>query len=402
VAGNFLLAQDSENLSSEVIANDILTDEVLINEVPTNIIRWYRSNSSGMTLELIPSRLAAMRSEYSLSVRSALQREVPELMLPHFNNGYRIELRTLYHEGIATRYQWVFRDGRGTTRLTAAGRGSHFAVRNPLSLSLETEEEINSGIIEIRNSFGDVTREFQFNEDLSEWDFRYFYRDGLLVRTEIWYKPPPPDPDDSEANGENGPHEAPQPVEPVFALMFTDLYRYTRSGSLRAIDRSFHEGGLEGLRLGFPRLGPGVSFGEELVSHGGIYNTEFFAGTAPSDNLTISYSVDNRGRVLSEIWRDEDGGILGELVNTWVGDRLQSALWRSTGDERLVEFEYDDDGDRIAERNYRNGVLERTVVTQYDQEIEELFMNGRLVLRAVWEDGVKISEERFSPARRSP
>jgi hypothetical protein len=79
-----------------------------------------------------------------------------------------------------------------------------------------------------------------------------------------------------------------------------------------------------------------------------------------------------------------------------------SALWRSIDDERLIEFEYDNDGNRIVERNFRNGILERSVTAQNGMDIEEIFMNGRLVLRAFWEDGVKISEERITPPRGRP
>jgi len=90
------------------------------------------------------------------------------------------------------------------------------------------------------------------------------------------------------------------------------------------------------------------------------------------------------------------------LVNTWVGDRLQSVVWKAADDERLIEFEYDNDGNRISEKYFRNGLLERSVVAQGGQEVEELYMSGRLVLRAIWENGVKISEERISPAGRRP
>jgi hypothetical protein len=181
--------------------------------------------------------------------------------------------------------------------------------------------------------------------------------------------------------------------------MFTDLFRYTRSGSLRAIDRTLHDGALERLRLGFPRLGPGVSLGEDLITHGGAYTAEHFVGVQASDYVMVSYNLDSRGRILGEIWRGDGGEIVAELTNTWVGDRLQSALWRAGDDERLIEFEYDNDGNRIVERNFRNGVLERSITAQGSREIEEIYLGGRLVLRAVWENGIRISEERISPAR---
>jgi len=48
----------------------------------------------------------------------------------------------------------------------------------------------------------------------------------------------------------------------------------------------------------------------------------------------------------------------------------------------------------ISEKNLKNGVLERVVLIDGETEIEELYMNNAVVLRAVWEDGRKISETR--------
>jgi len=405
---SFLFAQEPGIHPDEVRPGIIQTDE----------IRWYLSNSSGMILDPIPSRLAAMRAEYSLSIRSALPRELPEFLLPNFNSAFRIELRTLYNEGSASRFLWIFRDGRGMTRFTAAGTGSRFSLRTPDGYPPEENgEDLGSGIIEIRNSEGAVTREFQYDENLAEWDYRYFYRDGVLLRTEIWFKESPHpvvEENDEEENGEdngedNGePLAEPLPViepirePPVFVLLFTDRYRYTRSGSLRAIDRTLHQGDMDRLRVGFPRLGPGGIRGHDIISQTDVFGSEYFIGVQAEEGVTISYSIDIRGRVQGEVWRDVDGTVLGELVNTWSGDRLMSVLWSSAEEERRIEFEYNADGDRIVERIFRNGVLERSVTWQDGREIEDVFMNGRLVLRAIWEDGVKISEERVSPARGRP
>ena len=374
-------------------AQGIHTGDIPSALLGAGVERWYRSNSAGMTLEVIPSRAAAMQQEFSLLVRSASARELPPVVLPHFNGAYGIELRALYEEGRASRFQWIFRDSRGMTRVTAAGRGSLFATRPLDPLFYYDEEDRTSGIIELRNNEGDVTREFQFNEDHSEWDFRYFHRDGILVRAEIWFREPP-----APVSYDD---DSPPPAPNAFTLVFTDLYRYTRSGSLRAIDRTLHAGA-ERERLSFPRLGPGASLGENLISHGGAHTAEHFVGVQAAFGITISYNLDIRGRILGETWRNEDGEIIGELANTWVGDRLQSALWRAPGDERLTEFDFDDEGYRVAERNFRNGVLERSVTSREGLDIEEVFMNGMLVLRAVWENGIRISEERISPVRGRP
>jgi len=167
--------------------------------------------------------------------------------------------------------------------------------------------------------------------------------------------------------------------------LFTDSYRYARSGSLRAIDRTIHEGAGERSRIGFPALSPRIT---------GIYTSVYFLGAGNLEGLTISHNLDSRGRVLGEIAKNEEGKTIGELRNTWSDNRLMVAEWKSGEDERRFEFEYDKDGKPLVERNFRRGVLERVVTIEGDNEIEEIYMNGILILRAYWENGLKVSEER--------
>jgi hypothetical protein len=144
-------------------------------------------------------------------------------------------------------------------------------------------------------------------------------------------------------------------------------------------------------------LGPRIAPAHELATQAGIYTTAYFLGFSNLEGLTISFSLDNRGRVLSEISKNEEGKTVGDLRNVWSGDRLQNVTWKSGDDDRRIEFEYDRAGNPLVERNFRKGVLERSVTTDGDNEIEEIYMNGRLILRAYWEQGLKISEERVSP-----
>jgi len=60
-----------------------------------------------------------------------------------------------------------------------------------------------------------------------------------------------------------------------------------------------------------------------------------------------------------------------------------------------TEYDYNAAGEIIAQRDYNNGILERQVLIQGRREVEELYINGVIVLRAIWENGVKISEERI-------
>ena len=367
-------------------------------------IRWYRSNASGLAIEMIPSRLSALRYEYCVSVETISQRRlpgaIPRNIISYYEAGYRVEFRQLYENGEEIRRQWVFRDGRGLARISASGSPDFFSTVAKRTNEDEEPDEVK-GFIEIRNSAGTVTRELQFDEDLSEWEYRYFYNGGILIRTETWLKDPPlpPPPPVQDADVLIAPVER---KNPVLERLFIDTYRYTRSGSLRAIDRTVYGGTVERSRVGFPALSPRITHKEELATHAGIYTTAYFLGAGNLEGLTISHNLDNRGRVLSEITKNEEGKTIGELRNTWSDNRLTVAEWKSGEDERRFEFEYDKDGKPLVERNFRKGVLERVVTIEGDNEIEEIYMNGILILRAYWEDGLKVSEERVGGSGGSP
>ena len=339
--------------------------------------RWYRSNASGMALEFVPSRLAAMRNEFCLSLEiipdGDVQRILPGLLLPHYDTSYRVELRILYEKGEEIRRQWIFRDQRNTGRLVASGNDG-------------------LGFIEIRDIEGFIVREFRFEDDGSQWEYRFSYQEKTLLRAEAWFKAPPLAAGDGEDSDDL--------QEPVFVLVSTDSYRYTRSGFLRAIERFLHEGA-QLSRHHFPRPGPNFASVEGFQVQGIAYSSDFLLDIYIPDAATISYTLDSRGRVLTETWKDDDGEVLGEYRNTWSGDRLHSILWESKDEQRLVEYEYDGDGNRTVERNFRQGILERVVTGRDGREMEEIYMNGRLMLRAFWENGIKISEERI-PGQEQP
>jgi hypothetical protein len=183
--------------------------------------------------------------------------------------------------------------------------------------------------------------------------------------------------------------------------MWTDFYRYTRANALRSVERHYLRAPAEGREtelLRFPQLIIGVGAESEFVKPGAVFSSEFFEDVIINSGDRILYNADARGRILSETRRDENDKIIGEVINTWSGDRLVSVLWKSEDEERLIEYEYDAGGDRVFERNLRNGVLERTVRRDGEQEIEELYMNGEVALRAIWIEGRKVSEEPVRPA----
>jgi len=384
----------------------------------TAAVRWYRSNSSGITLELIPSRLAALRNEYCLSVERANPNLIPEIISRHYDSTFAAELRILYENGKENRRQWIFRDDRGIVRLVASGSSGFFGAEEPPAIisaeeteeetraEAEAEEKTESGFIEIRNGEGFTVRELRYDEDHSEWEFRYSYTDQGLQSAETWYKEPtariPLNESESSEENEDENQErpdAPEEEESSLVLICTDYYSYSRPRSLRAIERiiSFPAG--EKVRIPFPGLGPVTSKPGEIITPRIAYVPEFLSGVYTGKGERAIFTLDSRGRILTEIWKDQDDEVIGEILNTWEGDRLISILWKSGDEELLVEYEYDNEGNRMAERNFRQGVLERSVASINGREIEEIYKNGILILRAVWEKGLKISEERVSPGR---
>jgi len=388
-------------------------------------IRWYRTNLSGMALEFIPSRLAAMRNEYCLSVESISPRDLPVLLTPYYEDPYTIELRTIYEKGKEYRRQWIFRDNAAQVRLTASGTIGLFDGK-------DSEDSKGSGFIEFLDSDGTVSREITFAEDLSQSEFRFSYKDNILLKTETWYKAPPAPPPaqtvetdetdenpadkdqagtippdetsvDTQPSDENPSDENPADVKPAvdekdidFVPVSTDTYLYTRSLSLRAIERTLLEGGNNLSRISFPPIGSQIPSGTELITNDNAFSSEFLSDIQSPEGITINYTLDDRGRIVGEVWKDKDGVLFGELQNTWSGSKLQSVLWKTDEQERLVEYEYDDAGNRTVERDYNHGVLERSVTSRDGRDVEELYLNGKVVLRAYWENGEKVSEERVS------
>jgi hypothetical protein len=140
---------------------------------------------------------------------------------------------------------------------------------------------------------------------------------------------------------------------------------------------------------------PDINF----ISPSQVYSASSLPETASTGSgEEVVYTTDERGRILTETRRDAEGAIVSESLQTWNGDRLVSVVWKSGNNERRTEFEYNQDNDRIMERDYNNGTLERTMQQDSagtNREIEELYLNGTPMLRAIWEDGRKVSEERL-------
>ena len=343
----------------------VFEDIVLIEIAPA---RWHRSNSSGMIMDYIPSRLVALRNEYSISIEiihpESIGEILPALLLPYHEESFSVELRVLHENGREIRRQWLFLENH-ITRLVASEGGGIFSF------------------IEMRNQRGQLEKEFLFEEDLSEWEFLFSYSDDNLLNVETFFRESPSD---------------------EFVLLTRDTFFYNRSGSVRVIEREIFEAAspdeTQISRQVFPRLGSDLSPAGGNISYGTAYTSPILQSIQNPDGTRVSYTVDSRGRILTEVWYNEDDEVLGEFVNTWSADRLMSVLWTSPHDERLVEYEYDNAGNRIMENNFRRGILERRVTYMENREVEDLYMNGIVILRAIWEDGIMVSEERMPVSER--
>jgi hypothetical protein len=389
-----------------------------------------------MALEPASSRLTALRSKYSLMIGRAAPPELPEKLREYYREPWDIEVRVLYAEGAESRRQWIFLDEGRVTRLVAvfvdpppedeeAAEEGALPPDDPAGGAEESAAEggepVPSGFIEFYDGDGLLTEERRFQDDGGETGVSYFYRRQILIRAETTRKSPPvseaevlpegegageeaaagpenpaavsPDP---EPEPDQEPESEPEP-EPEERLVCTDYYRYSRSGSLRAIERVYHEP-LEGdpmTRLRFPHRILDSVYEREFVNPALAYGSESLADIFMDPAYRVVYNTDQRGRILSETRMDSEGQVVGELTNIWAGDRLAQVIWKAGEDERRVEYRYNADGDRIEERNYRKENLERRVLREGDIEVEELYMDGQLMLRARWENGRKISEERI-------
>jgi hypothetical protein len=367
--------------------------------------RWFRSNAGGMALQETATRLAAMGNEYALLVDYAAPSALPEQVRPFYRDRYYIEVRVLYRRGEESRRQWIFRDAQGVTRLvsvlnrptadprpaeTAAQQQEDGAAADGGSGTAESASDAPTGrapwgFIELYNENNRITEEYMFSDDGTETVVAYTYRGGLLIRAEGRRKPA------AEETGEAEGNEKKEAVK-----TFTDEYRYNRSSSLRLVERLYHEAA-EALpvRLTFPNrvldLARETGFGNERL----VWNTEFFGEYEVKPGYRMVFTTDERGRILTQTLLDTRDEAVWLIQNTWSGNRLASALKTEGEDRRLIEYEYDGGGERIIERNLHNGVLERLVRAEGGRDVEELYMDDEVILRAIWEDGRKTSEERI-------
>jgi len=355
--------------------------------------RWFRSNTSGMALEEVESRFRALRYPYALAIIYVSDDEIPEYLTSYFKENYYVEVRILYKNNEQIRTQWIFRDEEGNTRLNAVvlEPDPDLAAQQMLqqvSLEEDDEEEINNeeiavskeiksknGFIEIFDEKAFLLSEYRYFEDGKVEKTEYKLKDNMLISASYFV---------SIKNNKN------------FRPSYTDNYRYNRSYSLRHIERIFQDDiSLVPAKVSFPRrimdsLKTGVAINEKI----NLY-PDFFGNILVNAGYRMDFNIDDKGRILGQTLYDEENNLVWTIQSVWKDNRIVSTT-KTEGETVLsAEYAYNKAGEMLSEKNFKNGVLERVVFADGDKEIEELYMNNAVVLRAVWEDGRKISETRI-------
>jgi hypothetical protein len=263
--------------------------------------------------------------------------------------------------------QWIFRDNEAIKLL---------------AVIKDTDNGTLTGFIETYGDNSLISSEIIFHNDGSRNKKDFYYKNGIIVRTEAWQR---------QAGDETG----------IYQRIHTDYYRYNRSFYLRNVVRVFYDVQQinifgDSVRIAFPNRIMDAAHIDSFIKEKHIIAPEYFGDTTVTENNRLVFTTDTRGRVLTQTLYEEDD-IVWVISNKWSGDRIISINRTDEETDLLTEFEYDPGGNRSLEKNFRNGILERIVRTENNIEIEELYIDDRIVLTAIWEDGRKISETRALP-----
>jgi len=438
-AGIIALTQELDEILPELNEEyDLLSEiEAETDLRPVKQTQWFRSNAGGMALEETHSRFVALRSEYALAIEYSYYDELPELLLPFYNDDYFPEIRTLFKNGNLVRTQWILRDRNMTTRVNAvfiepketdnsaqaapsaeqtaavseriadnseriadngeqaadnsdqitedaeqagdnsglaAESGEHSAVVEQVVVKEEQVSYI-TGFIEIFDENSFLSAEFRYLDNGDTQKIQYVSKDNLIISAGVLLK---------EKNSND------------FVVSYTDYYRYNRSLSLRSVERILNNEIKtdDPVIYAFPRRIMDALNEPFFSSQRLNVFPEFFGNVFAHNAASVVYESDDRGRIVTQTLYDDSRNVIWVIRNRWSNDRIVSTS-KTEGDTVLTaEFEYTSSGDRILERNLRNGVMERVVRTENKTDIEELYYNNVHVLTAVWVDGKKISETR--------
>ncbi|MCL2800916.1 MAG: hypothetical protein FWD28_04075 [Treponema sp.] len=346
----FTQVVDSENETIEY-SFDIISDP-----------RWFKSNAGGMVLEEVQSQFIALRSEYALVIDNVHFIEMPEYLTSYYTEDFLIEKRTLFKNAKEIRVQWIFREKNGNTRVNA----------------VFFENDIK-GFIEVFDQDYFLIYEYRFLDDGGINKIEYEFNNNLLISAVFseW------------EDGDN------------YIKKYADYFRYNRTLSLRSAERIFYsdvqiqtDKENEIARITFPRNIEAAKENLFISERVNLY-PEFFGIIFIESDSRMVFETDDRGRILRQILYNNEDKIIWTINNTWENNRIISTV-KTEGDIVLsAEYKYNNAGEVISEANYKNGALERIIRIEGNYSIEELYMNNTAVMRAVWEDGRKISETRI-------
>lgn len=351
--------------------------------------RWYLSDAAGIAYESA-SAAVALRSGWALEIRTLGPGEIAAVYPGAVSDRERVELKTLYKDGTERRRVVSVLDAAGFSRFEESKSADGFTRRERYdSLRRLTEETTQAA-----DGTGTVIK--------YEWSGDRILRAAAFSLDAV----------DGEA-------------------LWIDRYRYDRSGALRSVEREKESSAFsQDSRLGSPRslefreadgsvvrtlfdpqgretetvrFGPD---GKTVVSSERVsYGPEAGAGGVSASRRTTGDSgkpkevfLDEKGRVVRAVLFDEDGAAIEETRTEWTDERVAALVVVRGGKVRRTEYGYDSRGDRILEKNFSDGILERVVRKEGAMEIEDIYKNGALVLRATYEDGVLTREERVRSA----
>ena len=414
--GFVALTQESEIVPSENDFESQESEDNIANSVldPKEPVRWFKSNSGGLAIKEIKSRIIALRNAYALSIESAHPDEMPVYIQDFYKEEYRIEVRTLFKNAKQNRVQWLFRDANSKIKLIAvifesleekimpetedeeeaentevAERekndentdNTDNAVKEEIVKVNETRIELverKTGFIELYDEESNLLTEYTYykNGDINRIDFEY-NKNALISASS---------------------YNSQQEDEGEYLKTFTDFYWYNRSLALRSIERIFHidmqakEDDI--VKISFPRNIRNMSNNDLLINERLNLYPAYFGDVYLEGDSKMVYDIDSRGRIKKQTLYNEDEEVVWIITNTWQNNRI-IITEKTEGELTLTaEYKYNFAGDKILEKNFNNGVLERIVEADGNLEIEELYFNNVVILRAVWEEGIKISETR--------
>jgi YD repeat-containing protein len=155
------------------------------------------------------------------------------------------------------------------------------------------------------------------------------------------------------------------------------------------------ETGPEPIRLVFPYRVLEAAKDQNFMTDRLYISSEFFGDASlAGEGFRMVFETDGKGRIMTQSLLGSEDEALWVIENTWSGDRIIATKKTEGEDEKITEYEYDSAGNKLVQRDIHNGDTERVVYVDGAYETEELYMNGILIMKAYWENGRKISEER--------